>query len=48
MARLDGVLDGIRERHGFGAVVKGRAIDCLARLVNDPRGFRLRTPSCSA
>jgi DNA polymerase IV len=47
-ARLDGVLDGLRERHGFGVVVKGRAIDCLARLVNDPRGFRLRTPSCSA
>jgi DNA polymerase-4 len=45
---LDAVLDGLRERHGFGVVMKGRAIDCLARLGNDPRGFRLRTPSCSA
>jgi DNA polymerase-4 len=45
---LDDVIDEVRERHGFGAVVKGRAIDCLTRLVNDPRGFRLRTPSCSA
>ena len=47
-ADLDRVVDRLRERHGFGAVVRGRAIDCLARLVNDPHGFRLRTPSCSA
>ena len=46
--RLDAVVDGLRERHGFGAVLKGRAIDCLARLPHDARGFRLRTPSCSA
>jgi DNA polymerase-4 len=45
---LDAVVDGVRERHGFGAVVKGRAIGCLSRLAHDPRGFRLRTPSCSA
>ncbi len=47
-ARLDAAVDRLRERHGFGSVVRGRAIDCLRHLVNDPRGFRLRTPSCSA
>ncbi len=47
-ARLDAVVDRVRERHGFGAVVKGRAIGCLGRWAHDPRGFRLRTPSCSS
>ncbi len=44
---LDDAVDGIRERHGFGAVVRGRAIDLLARVPASQRGFRLHTPSCS-
>lgn len=47
-ALLDGAVDRIRERHGFGALVRGTAIDLLARLPHDERGFRLHTPACSA
>ena len=46
--RLDAVVDRLRSRHGFGAVARGRAIDGLARLSRDARGFRLRTPAGSA
>jgi nucleotidyltransferase/DNA polymerase involved in DNA repair len=45
---LDRVVDRVREKHGFGAVVKGQAIGALPRLAADLSGFRLRTPSCSA
>ncbi|MDA1195729.1 MAG: DNA polymerase IV [Planctomycetota bacterium] len=44
---LDAAVDAIRDRHGFGALVRGRAIDLLPRLASDQAGFRLRTPSCS-
>jgi DNA polymerase-4 len=44
---LDDALDRIRARHGFGAVVRGRAIDLLRDTPASARGFRLRTPSCS-
>jgi DNA polymerase-4 len=46
--RLDRAVDRVRERHGFGSLVRGRAIDLLHRLPRAPEGFRLRTPSCSA
>jgi DNA polymerase-4 len=46
-AALDGAVDRIRERHGFGALVRGRAIGLLAKVPADARGFRLRTPGCS-
>jgi DNA polymerase-4 len=44
---LDATLDRIRQRHGFGAVVRGRAIGLLDTTRADARGFRLRTPACS-
>ena len=44
---LDAALDRIRDRHGFGAVVRGGAIDLLRTVPASHRGFRLRTPSCS-
>ena len=47
-ATLDGVLDRLREQHGFGAVLRGQSVGCLSRVRHDARGFRLRTPSCSA
>jgi DNA polymerase-4 len=47
-ARLDAAVDLVRDRHGFGALVRGRAIDLLPRLPRSPTGFRLRTPACSA
>jgi DNA polymerase-4 len=46
--RLDEAIDRIRERHGFGSVIRGRAIDLLPRVGHDPNGFRLETPACSA
>jgi DNA polymerase-4 len=46
-SRLDAAVDSIRDRHGFGAVVRGRAIQLLERLPRSPSGFRLRTPACS-
>jgi len=44
---LDEAVDAIRRRHGFGALVRGRAIDLLQQVPSSARGFRLRTPSCS-
>ena len=44
---LDQAVDRIRERHGFGALVRGRAIGLLQKVPSSARGFRLRTPSCS-
>ena len=46
--RLDQAIDVVRERHGFGALVRGRAIDLLPRVDRDHKGFRLQTPACSA
>ena len=46
--RLDAAVDRLRSRHGFGAVVKGRAIDGLSHVPLDVRGVHLRTPARSA
>ncbi len=44
---LDEAVDAIRKRHGFGSLVRGRAIGLLTQVPSSARGFRLRTPSCS-
>jgi DNA polymerase-4 len=44
---LDTAVDAIRDRHGFGVLVRGRAIDLLRNVPASARGFQLRTPSCS-
>ena len=44
---VDTAVDRIRERHGFGAVVRGRAIELLKRSPASSKGFQLHTPSCS-
>ncbi len=43
--RLGEALTTIRERHGFGAVIRGPAIELLNLLPKDRDGFRLRIPS---
>ena len=50
--RNDDAVDLIRARHGFGSVVRGRAIGLLKTVPTSARGshlkgFRLSTPSCS-
>lgn len=45
--RLDDAVDHIRKRHGFGALVRGRATALLERVPRTKRGFRLQTPACS-
>ncbi len=47
-ARLDRAVDVVRDRHGFGSVVRGRAVGLLGHTAHTAEGFRLRTPSCSA
>ncbi len=44
---LEKALDRIRERHGFGRVLRGRESLLLGRLPSGREGFRLRTPSLS-
>ncbi len=44
---LDTAVDHIRDAHGFGAIVRGRAIGLLRSVASSKRGFRLRTPACS-
>jgi DNA polymerase-4 len=44
---VDTAIDRIRERHGFGAVVRGRALGLLPSTPTSARGFRLHTPGCS-
>lgn len=44
---LDAAVDAIRARHGFGSLVRGRAIDLLHGVPHGKTGFRLHTPSCS-
>ncbi len=43
--RLDGAVDRVRARHGFGALVRGRSIALLGRCPRGAGGFLLRTPS---
>jgi len=46
-AALDRVVDRVRDRHGFGSLVRGDAVGLLGRLKRSQRGFRLHTPACS-
>ena len=58
-AALDEAIDQVRERHGFGAVTRGRAVGLITTTPGARthatgteggrriRGFTLRTPSCS-
>jgi len=41
---LDSVVDDIRRRFGFRALVRGRSLELLERLPRDEYGFVLRTP----
>ena len=43
--RLDRAVDRVRERHGFGAVVRGRSAALLRVCTKGRDGFVLRTPS---
>ena len=43
-ARLDAVVDRVREQFGFRALVRGPSIELLERLPSDTYGFVLRTP----
>lgn len=45
--RLDAAVDQVRDRHGFGALVRGNAVQLFGRLPRSARGFRLHTPACS-
>ena len=47
MGQIDSALDHIRDRHGFGAVVRGRAIGLLKTTPAHRNGFHLSTPACS-
>ena len=38
-------VDAIRDKHGDGAIVAGKAIELLSRLPKDAYGYVLRTPS---
>jgi DNA polymerase IV len=42
---LDGVLDRLRARHGFGRILRGTSLPLTATTELGPDGFRLRTPS---
>jgi len=43
--RLDTALDGLRERLGFGRVLRGTSAPLAATHPLRPDGYRLRTPS---
>ena len=45
--RLDGCLDRLRERFGFGVVQRGPSIELATRLEGDATGYKLRTPALS-
>ena len=45
LRRLDDVLDRLRERHGFGRVLRGTSFALAPTHELGPDGFRLRTPS---
>lgn len=46
-AALDHAIDCVRDRHGFGSVVRGNAVGLFGRLKRSGSGFRLHTPACS-
>ena len=43
--RLDRALDSLRERHGFGRVLRGSSFPLVRTHPLEADGFRLRTPS---
>lgn len=43
--RLDEALDRLREKHGFGRVLRGPSTPLRGVIPLGPDGFRLRTPS---
>lgn len=45
LERRHAAVDAVRNKHGDGAIVQGRAIALLAKLPKDAYGFVLRTPS---
>ncbi len=45
--RIDRTVDVVRDRHGFGSLVRGRALELVGRLPRSSRGFGLHTPACS-
>ena len=45
LRKFHGVIDAIRDKHGDGAIVAGRAIELLSKLPKDAYGYILRTPS---
>lgn len=45
LRRLDDALDRLRERHGFGRVLRGTSFALARTHELGPDGFRLRTPS---
>lgn len=42
---LDHLLDRLRERHGFGRILRGTSVPLVATTELERDGFRLRTPS---
>jgi len=44
---IDHAIDCIRDRHGFGSVVRGNAAGLFGKLERSGSGFRLHTPACS-
>ena len=43
--RLDGALDSLRKKHGFGRILRGASFPLAQTHPLGPDGFRLRTPS---
>jgi DNA polymerase-4 len=43
--RLDGLLDDLRARHGFGRILRGSSVPLIQTTELHRDGFRLRTPS---
>jgi hypothetical protein len=43
--RLDGAMDSLRKKHGFGRVLRGASFPLAQTHPLGPDGFRLRTPS---
>jgi DNA polymerase-4 len=43
--RLDGLLDELRARHGFGRILRGSSVPLITTTELTRDGFRLRTPS---
>ena len=44
-SRLDQVVDSLRQRHGFGRIVRGSSLPLSERFEQGEDGYILRTPS---